>query len=93
MDENKYDKTHNVIIEDREHLSVSGVTYVNEFNESVIILETSMGILTVEGENLKISHLSIETGEMKIDGIVNSTVYNDEDLRKVHTSLWERIFR
>jgi len=93
MDENKYDKVHNVIMEDREHLSVSGVTDVNEFNEAVIVLETSMGVLTVEGENLKISQLSIETGEMKIDGSVNSVVYSDDDVRRVHTSLWARIFR
>ncbi|MBO5454227.1 MAG: sporulation protein YabP [Clostridia bacterium] len=93
MEEKKYSRIHNVIMEDREHLSVSGVTDVSEFNEMQIILVTEMGMMTVEGENLRISELSIETGDMKIDGTVNSIIYSEEDLRGVHTSLWSKLFR
>ena len=40
---------HNVILENREHLSVSGVSEVISFDENQVSLVTSMGILTVGG--------------------------------------------
>ena len=53
---------HNVILEDRHTLSVSGVSDVDSFDEQTIIVFTDMGELTVSGTGLHINKLSIETG-------------------------------
>lgn len=66
---------HNVIMESRKKLSVSGVEDVESFNESEIILHTNMGVLIVGGTGLHINKLTIDNGEVMIDGEVAELRY------------------
>ena len=50
----------NLILENREKLSISGVNDVLSFDDQVVMVETDLGLLTVKGENLKINKLSID---------------------------------
>ena len=50
----------NLILENREKLSISGVLDVLSFDDQVVIIETELGLLTIKGENLKISKLSLD---------------------------------
>ena len=68
---------HNCILEDRKVLSVSGVTNVGSFDEETIIAVTDYGELTVKGQNLHITKLSLEIGELCIEGIINALQYSD----------------
>lgn len=68
---------HNIIMEGRRKMSVSGVTEVGNFNEEKITLDTDMGTLSVTGENLHINKLSVETGDVEIEGTVNSFSYSE----------------
>ena len=80
MEEKKFLKdssAQNVIIESREKVSISGVENVESFDEEKIIMETTEGILTIEGENLHINSLSVDEGEMMVEGYVFSVVYSD----------------
>lgn len=85
-------KTHNIIMENRKKLSVSGVTDVDNFDEKEILLYTQIGELTVTGKNLHINLVSIETGEMSIEGDIWSLIYGDKD-RKGPVSLLGKLFR
>ena len=58
----------NIILENREKLSISGVLDVLSFDDQIVILETQLGLLTVKGENLRINKLSLDTEEVIIDG-------------------------
>jgi sporulation protein YabP len=58
-------------------LSVSGVSNVGSFDEETIVATTSCGELTVRGENLHITKLSLEIGELSIEGSINSLQYAD----------------
>lgn len=66
---------HNVIIEGRSRISISGVTEVGNFDDGKVTLETGMGSLCVTGEGLHINKLSVETGDVEIDGTINSCTY------------------
>lgn len=77
----KSDGIHNVIMEGRRKLSISGVCDVESFNEEEIILHTNMGVMTVEGEMLHINKLSTENGEVMIDGNIESVKYSEERLK------------
>jgi sporulation protein YabP len=68
---------HNCIIEDRKLLSVSGVNDVGSFDEETIIASTDYGELTVKGEKLHITKLSLEIGELCIEGYISSLSYTD----------------
>lgn len=71
---------HNIIMENRRQLNISGVKDVDSFDEESIILLTEMGELTIRGLKLNISRLSQETGEMSVDGEISELVYSDVDL-------------
>ncbi len=89
---NKKMPVHNLILEGRNKLSVSGVTDVDRFDENTVLLYTSMGELTVSGTDLHVNDLSVESGEMNIEGEINSIVYGDPD-RHSPLSFLGRIFR
>ena len=53
---------HRIILDERERLSVTGVTDVIAFDEETITADTDMGVITIRGENLHISKLNLEDG-------------------------------
>ncbi len=71
----KTDTVHNLIMENRKKLSVSGVEDVESFNEEEIVLHTDMGVLVIRGEALHINKLSVEIGEVIIEGSVSGVEY------------------
>ena len=72
---------HTMILEDRAALTLSGVTDVDCFDERVINLYTQLGELTIKGRNLHIDAVSVETGDMKIQGDIWALQYGDRDKR------------
>ncbi|MDE6746557.1 MAG: sporulation protein YabP [Oscillospiraceae bacterium] len=83
---------HNIILEGRKKMSVSGVTDVDRFDENTVLLYTTMGEMTVRGEDLHVNDLSVESGEMNIEGEIRSVVYGDQD-RRSPLSFVGKIFR
>lgn len=61
----------------REHLSVTGVEDVDRFDENEIVMTTGEGALVVTGENLHIGKLSIDGGELHVDGRIDALSYED----------------
>lgn len=84
-------KVHNIILEDRRLLTVSGVTDVDSFDEETVVLFTELGELTVHGYNLHMNKLSVETGEVNVEGDIASLSYRDEVPRG--GGLFGRIFK
>ena len=68
----------NLILENREKLSISGVNDVLSFDDQVVMVETELGLLTVKGENLRINKLSIDTSEVIIEGDISYFAYSDK---------------
>ena len=73
---------HNVNVEDRKKISITGISNVESFDEETIVLYTDIGMLTIKGENLHINKLNIEDGEVQIDGDIDSLIYSDEDSQR-----------
>lgn len=85
-------KKHNIILEERSKLSISGVTDVESFDENEISLYTTLGELSVKGKCLHVDEMSLESGNITISGEVKSLVYGDKDRTK-KPSLWGKITR
>ena len=62
----------------REHLVISGVEDVERFDETGIVMSTSAGTLVVTGEDLHIGKLSLDGGELHVDGRIDSLSYEDQ---------------
>ena len=70
--------SHHVILEEREQLVISGVDEVESFDESTIFLTTAQGCLEIQGEELHIEKLSLDGGDLKVEGRVNALIYGEE---------------
>lgn len=83
---------HNVILEGRKNLTISGVTDVDSFDERCISLYTQLGELVIKGRELHINSMSIETGDMTIEGDIWALNYGDKDKKSSATFLG-KLFR
>lgn len=68
---------HRLEVTDREKLTVSGVEDVERFDENAIVMTTSAGTLIVSGSELHIGRLSLDGGELRVDGQIDSIAYDD----------------
>ena len=83
---------HHLELEGRERLTVSGVEDVERFDETGIVMSTTAGTLVVTGEDLHIGKLSLDGGELHVEGRIDSVSYED-DLGRERGGLLHRLFR
>ena len=84
--------SHRVVLEDRSRLTVSGVEEVESFDENTIVMLTNRGTLIVRGEELHIEKLSLDGGDLKVEGTIDSLTYEDSG-RDRAGGLFARLFR
>ncbi|MFI3226424.1 MAG: YabP/YqfC family sporulation protein [Clostridia bacterium] len=85
-----FENMHNIIIESREKMSISGVVSVEEFDENMITCITNCGGLCVRGNNLHVEKLDLEQNELNLVGIISSVEYDDQMSKG---SFFARLFR
>ena len=83
----------NLILENREKLSISGVIDVLSFDDQVVMIETELGLLTVKGEDIRINKLSIDTSEVIVEGNISHLSYSEKNQEKSKGSLIGKIFK
>lgn len=83
--------TQNMILQNRASLSVTGVTEVCGFDDTNVSMVTVLGDLLVKGKSLRISRLSLDVGEVDIEGTVDSLEYTK--LRRKRESFLARVFK
>lgn len=82
---------HLVTLSERSRLAVTGVTEVNTFDDTAVVAYTTLGELTVRGGDLHISRLCIETGDLTLEGDVESLTY--EKIPKRSGGFFGNLFR
>lgn len=75
---------HRVALEDRRGAEITGVTDLLIFDETEIVVETTMGLLNVHGQDLHISSLDLDRGQILLEGEINEIYYEDSG-RTVNT--------
>ena len=83
----------NLVLENREKLSISGVNDVLSFDDQIVILETGLGLLTIKGENLRINKLSLDSEEVIIEGEINNLSYSEKEIERKQSSILGKIFK
>jgi sporulation protein YabP len=80
---------HSLKLEERKRLTMTGVTEVLRFEDTAVVLRTVLGTMLIEGQQLKLKTLSLEGGQVAVDGQIFALVYEEprED------SLWQRLWR
>ena len=76
------EKQHNIVLENRKKLVMSGVLEVESFEDDVVEVKTSKGELTIRGENLKMESFISETGDLVVNGNIYAFVYLNDTSKK-----------
>ena len=82
---------HNIIMENRRSVTISGVMDIDSFDEETVILFTEEGELTIKGANLHINKIDVDTGDLVMEGEVDLLSYSDDRPQK--GGLLARLFR
>lgn len=80
---------HKLTLNERKNLTMTGVTEVVSFEETAVVLKTALGLLTVQGQALKLKTLSLEGGQVAVDGEISALIY--EQPRE--GGLWQRLWQ
>jgi len=88
----KQQKVQNLILENREKLSISGVIDVESFNDECVIVDTELGVLTIKGEDLHINKLNLDNSELDIEGDICLLEYSDREGGK-SGGFWAKMFK
>lgn len=88
-------KTHKMTMSGRKSCVMSGVKDVLSFDLHEILLETEQGMLSIKGDDLHVSRLSLEKGEVDVDGKLDSFTYSEapQGSGQKAASLLSRLFR
>lgn len=73
----KNGKIHKVQLTSRNYAGITGVNDVLSFDAGEILLETEQGILMIRGNDLHVNRLTLEKGEVDVDGRIDSLTYSD----------------
>ena len=94
MEEKQYAKAHKLILSNRRTGTITGVSDVISFDIAEILLETEQGMLMIKGSDLHMNRLTLERGEVDIEGRIDSLAYSDvNSYQKQGESLIGRLFK
>ncbi len=82
---------HNLVLEDRRLLTLSGVSDVDSFDEETVVVFTDLGELTIRGLDLHINRLSVEVGELTVEGKISALIYSHDAAPK--GGFFSKVFR
>jgi len=82
---------HNVIIENRKKLTVTGVTDLDSYDEQSVIAFTDIGEMCIRGENLHLNKIDVASGELSLEGDIYSITYSDS--RQMKGGMLSRLFK
>lgn len=87
-------RTHKITLSGRKNCTITGVNDVLSFDINEVLLETEQGMLMIRGAELHVSRLSLDKGEVDVDGSIDSLTYSDTAGVKEKTeSFFARLFQ
>lgn len=90
MAEERMQLPHKLTLNERKALTMTGVTEVVSFDDTAVILRTGLGTLVVQGKELQLKTLSLDGGQVAVDGQVCALIYEEN---KTGGGLLHRLFR
>lgn len=77
MEKQHMELPHKLTLNERSSLIMTGVTEVVSFDEGAVILHTELGTLVVQGRDLQLKTLSVDGGQVAVEGTVCSLIYEE----------------
>lgn len=86
-------RPHSLTVDSRSKITISGIIDVGSFNDQVAELITDYGGISIKGRDLHVKKVSLDTGDMSIDGSIDSIEYTNKRIGKHGGNIFARIFR
>ena len=94
MDKDIVSGNHNIVINTRKSINITGVKKIENFDENEFLLETNMGYLMIKGTNLEIIKLDTYQGDVSIKGKIDSLNYLENNKKNEKTeSVFSKLFK
>ena len=94
MEDLNKQKVHKLSLSNRRTCNICGVSDVLSFDVSEILLETEQGMLMIKGSDLHVNRLSLEKGEIDVEGKIDSLTYSElSGFSKQGESLFGKLFK
>ena len=94
MDKDIITNHHNITINARKNINITGVKKIENFDENEFLLETNMGYLMIKGTNLEIIKLDTYQGDVSIKGKIDSLNYLENNKKQEKTeSIFSKLFK
>ena len=77
MSQEAFSIPHKLTLNERKNLTMQGVTEVVSFDDAAVILRTDLGTLVVQGHGLQLKTLSLEGGQVAVDGNISGLIYEE----------------
>ena len=77
MGENQMTLPHRLTLNERRQLSMTGVSEVVSFDDTAVVLRTELGTLVIQGSELQLKTLSLEGGQVVVEGNVSALHYEE----------------
>jgi len=84
---------HRIVVEEREDITITGVTEVISFDEESIVCDTHMGVMVLHGSDFHITRLDLEGGIIEAKGNIDSLEYTELSVFEQKGGLLKKIFR
>ncbi len=86
----KNQRKHSITVNDRGYISLTGIEEVLSFDENNIVMQSTMGQITLDGSTLNIVKLNLENGEVDIEGKLDAFYYMEQ---RKSSSVFSRLFK
>ncbi len=90
---NKLTTNQNIIMENREKVCVTGVIDIHSFDDELVLAQTELGILTIKGDDLKMSKLSLDNNELIVEGKIVAVAYSDINNTSKPKGIMNKLFK
>ncbi len=68
---------HKLTLNERKTLTMTGATEVVSFDENTVVLKTTLGTLNIHGRQLQLKNLSLDGGQVAVDGVISALIYEE----------------
>lgn len=86
-------QNHKLTMNNRNKVELTGVTEVVSFDNQLIELETVEGAVRFTGNDLHVKRLTLERGEVELEGRVREIIYHESRKEKTAGGVLSRLFR
>ena len=84
---------HIINVNERKNILITGLNKIENFDSEEFLLNTTLGLILIKGQNLEIVKLDTKAGNVSIKGQIDLISYMDETLNSKEKGIFNKLFK